>query len=107
MAPIIEIKTHKAMGKWTNFFEVPSESDPDRAYIVSSDTDFRNLGCSCPAWIHHTPRRNCKHIQRLLRERVLAASSGRGFVTNDVMPTRTSPEKLARLFSHFANIDIS
>ncbi len=94
------------MGKWVKFFEVPSESNSDAGYIVSADAEFQNLGCSCPAWIHHTPRRNCKHIVRLLRERGTVVATGRSFITNDVMPTRTAPEKLDRILSRFANVEI-
>ncbi len=107
MASIIEIRTHARMGRWTQFFEVPSESNPDKAYIVSADPEFKNLGCSCPAWTHHAPRINCKHIVRLLQERRAALVTGRGFVSNDIIQTRTSLEKLERILSRFANIDVS
>ncbi len=101
MAPIIEIRTHARMGRWTQFFEVPSESNPDKAYIVSADTDFKNLGCSCPAWTHHMPRVNCKHIARLLRERKATR-----FVTSDQATLRTPAEKLAKVLSRFAIVEI-
>ncbi len=106
LSPIIEIKTHRTMGTWVKFFEVPSESNPDHAYIVSADAEFQSLGCNCPAWTKHYPRTNCKHIVRLLRERGTVVATGRSFITSDVMPTRTSPEKLERILSRFANVEI-
>ncbi len=69
---------------------MPSESNPTGAYIVSADADFQNLRCYCPAWIHHTPRTNCKHIQRLLRERRTTPT----FVTSNQFATITPAEKL-------------
>ncbi len=99
--PIIQIKTHARMGKWTQFFEVPSESDPNKAYVVSADNDFKTLGCSCPRWIYH--RQKCKHIQRLMRELGLKMT----FVTSDQTPTINTPEKLQSTLSRFANIEIN
>ena len=43
MAPISEIQTHARMGNWVKFFEVPSESNPNGAYIVSADAEFQKL----------------------------------------------------------------
>ena len=39
MSQIIKIATHNPMGRWTQFYEVPSESNPNNAYIVSGNGD--------------------------------------------------------------------
>lgn len=105
MSPIIRINTHNTMGKWTQFFEVPSESNPNQAYIVSADGDFTNMGCSCPAWTHHMPRTNCKHITRLVQERGTMGNAV--FITSDRHATIAPADKLQRTLSRFANIDIT
>lgn len=45
----------------TNQFTVPSDSDPERSYVVTEMSDGQ-WQCSCPGWKFHTPRRDCKHI---------------------------------------------
>ncbi len=100
MNQIIHITGHGRIGKWVYFYEVPSESDPSKAYIVSADASFENMGCSCPRWIYH--RVQCKHIQRLQNERRM---TGR-FVTSDKVAPITPAEKLCRALSRFANIDV-
>ncbi len=52
MNQIIRITGHGRIGKWVYFYEVPSESDPSKAYIVSADARFKNMGCSCLRWIY-------------------------------------------------------
>lgn len=45
----------------TNQYGVPSDSEPERTYVVTEMSDG-NWQCSCPGWKFHTPRRDCKHI---------------------------------------------
>ena len=47
-------------------WQVPSDSNPDKSYIVSV-TDSKEFQCSCPAWTRHMPRKDCKHILRVRR----------------------------------------
>lgn len=50
--------------KYRNYvkvFGVSSSRNPDKEYTVAV-TEKNVWSCSCPAWIFHTPRRDCKHI---------------------------------------------
>ncbi|MDD4986882.1 MAG: hypothetical protein PHQ43_14125 [Dehalococcoidales bacterium] len=49
------------MPQYKQQWVVPSESNPDRDYIVSLDLSG-NYSCSCRGWTSHVPRRDCKHI---------------------------------------------
>lgn len=42
-------------------WQVPSESNPDRTYVVSLNSDD-SYSCGCKGWTLHSPRRDCKHI---------------------------------------------
>jgi hypothetical protein len=44
-------------------WKVPSDSS-DKIYTVSLKDSV--YSCSCPAWTRRTPRKNCKHINRVL-----------------------------------------
>ena len=41
---------------------VEVEGSKGKKYVVSQRTKG-NWACSCPGWIYHTPRRDCKHIR--------------------------------------------
>jgi len=53
-----------ASDRWRRQWDVPSDSNPAKSYVVSEDWEG-NYACSCPAWTRHTPRRDCKHIRRV------------------------------------------
>jgi hypothetical protein len=53
-------------GHWSELWEVQSDSRP-ASYVVAKDRQGR-WGCSCPAWIFHTPRRDCKHIRHVVAQ---------------------------------------
>lgn len=97
MKPAIKLpRTH---GRWTQMFEVFSDSRPV-SYVVAKDRDG-NWACSCPRWIFTTPRKDCKHIshvQTQLQSRV-------------EMPVCTEQElqskpKVLKAISRFALIEI-
>lgn len=47
---------------WVNRWEVSSETDPDKTYVVGQKTDG-SWGCGCPRWrFSKAPRPDCKHI---------------------------------------------
>jgi len=46
--------------KWVQRWVVPSSSGGGD-YIVGR-TSEGEYGCSCPGWVKHYPRRDCKHI---------------------------------------------
>lgn len=50
------------MANWTKKWEVASSSS-DRVYVVSSDDDGTEWGCSCPAWKFQ--RKTCRHIKEI------------------------------------------
>lgn len=56
---------HAPTKKYQTFYAVDSESDPNRTYTVTQAYDG-HWECACPAWTRHMPRKNCKHIARLL-----------------------------------------
>ncbi len=43
--------------QWT----VPSDSNPEREYVISR-MDDESYACGCLGWTMHYPRRDCKHI---------------------------------------------
>jgi hypothetical protein len=49
--------------RWVKQWRVPSDSDPDKAYIVSLDADGR-YACHC--WPFLRTRAECKHIRHVL-----------------------------------------
>lgn len=53
------------MSKWIKRWEVPSESNSSKFYIVAQDTEG-GYGCDCPVWKFR--REECKHIERVKRE---------------------------------------
>lgn len=53
-----------APARWRRQWDVPSDSNPAKSYVVSEDREG-HYACSCPAWTRHTPRRDCKHIRRV------------------------------------------
>lgn len=48
---------------WLKQYKVPSESNPDRQYVVSQNMNEEEWACSCTGWTRHVPRRDCKHIR--------------------------------------------
>lgn len=53
---------NRSSGKWSRLYAVESSSRPGMIYYVGR-SDHEEWACSCPAWIYHTPRRDCKHIR--------------------------------------------
>ena len=50
-------------------WKVRSESGPYE-YIVSNQGN--KWGCNCPAWVYHSPRRDCKHIKKIKKQLLYA-----------------------------------
>jgi hypothetical protein len=48
--------------RWTNRFEIRSQSS-DRRYTIAQQRADGVWGCSCPGWTHH---RRCKHLTDVL-----------------------------------------
>jgi len=59
------------MLRWIGKWDVPSDSDPNKTYVVSI-SEAGIWGCSCWAWKrqggHPRDRKNCKHIRRVRRQ---------------------------------------
>lgn len=55
------VNRYGAYKQYKQVFGVPSNSNPDKEYTVAL-SDKNVWSCSCPAWIFHSPRRDCKHI---------------------------------------------
>lgn len=55
------------MPKYINQWNVPSDSDPSKNYVVSL-TYENEWQCSCFGWTRHFPRKDCKHIRRLKKD---------------------------------------
>jgi len=58
---------------YNNFIEVygiQSDSFSKLRYTVALN-DKGEWSCSCPAWMFNEPRRNCKHIGRLISWKIL------------------------------------
>jgi hypothetical protein len=51
------------MKNWINQWKVKS-STSNNVYTVSEDGNH-NYACSCPAWTHHMPRKDCRHINEV------------------------------------------
>jgi len=49
-------------------YRVPSETFYKFAYVVALNAS-NEWSCSCPAWIYSEPRKNCKHIRRVINWR--------------------------------------
>ena len=75
-------------------FGVTSHSNPDKEHTVVL-TDKGEWQCSCPAWIFHTPRRNCKHIEEAMKAQVIQA-----FTPKAITP------KVEKALNRFAAIEI-
>jgi hypothetical protein len=94
------IKLEGSSGQWKELWEVQSESRANVAYVVAKNVRG-SFGCSCPAWIfQHTPRQDCKHIAHVKRQLsafVQAPSTAKPI---------TSPEKIAKILSRFALLEI-
>ncbi|MBI3161468.1 MAG: SWIM zinc finger family protein [Chloroflexi bacterium] len=52
--------------RYAQVFGVTSHSTPSKEYTVAI-SDKGVWSCSCPAWIFHSPRRNCKHIEEAVK----------------------------------------
>lgn len=50
------------IGKWIEKWNVTSESNPNKTYVVSL-SELGIWGCSCPVWKFR--RQECKHIQQI------------------------------------------
>lgn len=51
-------------GKNPIVFKVNVKSSSGNVYVVSHRLNG-SWGCSCPGWIYHTPRKDCKHITQV------------------------------------------
>ena len=47
---------------YTYRFEVQSDSNPEKKYIIAQNKNTKVWSCSCHAWIF---RKTCKHLKRL------------------------------------------
>jgi len=75
---------------WKVRWDVPSESNPSKSYVVAQDGDGA-FGCSCPRWIFG--RHQCKHINRVARE----IQTGRPALKATVIPYSSEPISLKEL----------
>ena len=86
-------------GKWLQLYEVESESRPV-SYVVGIDAQ-NNFGCSCPAWIYHSPRKDCKHIKYVKYE--LAREFQMRVISSDEIESKP---QLKKVLSRFAMVEI-
>ena len=49
--------------KWVARWQVASESNPNKSYVVARTADDE-YACSCPVWIFQ--RKTCKHIRHVI-----------------------------------------
>jgi predicted nucleic acid-binding Zn finger protein len=82
---------------WVECYLVPSQSDPNRSYVVSKKRDG-TWACSCPRWIFK--REDCKHIHEL-----------KWYLSSTTTPVPTIeyievPEKLRKQLSRFALVEV-
>jgi hypothetical protein len=97
MRPAIQLDGQS--GQWKELWEVQSDSRPGTAYVVGK-TEKGSYGCSCPAWIYHTPRQDCKHIAHVKRQVaafVKAPASARPILT---------AEKIAKIMTRFSLLEV-
>lgn len=80
--------------RYKQVFGVTSHSNPDKEHTVVL-TDKGEWQCSCPAWIFHSPRRNCKHIQEAMKAQVVQAFT----------PMAITP-KIEKALTRFAAIEV-
>jgi predicted nucleic acid-binding Zn finger protein len=87
-------------GKWVELWEVVSASRSNVSYVVGKDRQGR-WGCSCPAWIFHTPRRDCKHIRHV------AAQVARNVQARTMTPAEVeSKPAIKKALSRFSLIEV-
>jgi hypothetical protein len=78
---------------WVNRWEVQSQSDPDKTYVVGQKSDG-GWGCACPRWIFNKerPRPDCKHILGVkTNEEVDQAKSFGGVVAKEPVYLKPQP----------------
>lgn len=93
-------------GGWDEFWEVPSHSRTNVAYIVAHNQKHDRWGCDCPAWKFPkkgTGRVDCKHIDEVLFIRRNNVDNLQK-VTID-QPRIVKVEKLDKLDAMFANME--
>lgn len=56
----------RSYNQYEKIYATESESRPGLIYYVGR-THQNDWACSCPAWIFHTPRKDCKHIRETRR----------------------------------------
>lgn len=69
MPSVVPIAVHGASANGVQYqiqFSVQSSSHADRYYTISL-TQAGEWQCSCRGWTMHVPRRDCRHIQEVLR----------------------------------------
>ena len=99
MSPVQLPDHYNKSNQYVKFWEVESESNPNRAYIVSEKRDG-TYACGCPRWTTHMPREDCKHI------RLLKSTFGRGSRIEISEPRIIAPEKFKKIMSRFALVEI-
>jgi hypothetical protein len=83
--------------QWDVVYSVPSHSNPNTAYtVVQTVGEFEMWACSCPAWIYHFPRRDCKHIRE----------AKEWLAQNKPTPVRPPTAKEVKAISRFSLIEI-
>jgi hypothetical protein len=66
-------------------WDVGSFTDPTKKPYKVSERLNGGWECSCPAWTRHTPRADCKHIDRI--KRVLRTTPDNAILTLTPPPT--------------------
>ena len=98
MSPVQLPNHYNKSRQYEKFWEVESESNPNRAYIVSLKTDG-TYACGCPRWTTTVPRQDCKHIRSLkamLKYSIVEISE----------PRVLTSEKVRKMMSRFALVEI-
>ena len=96
---IVELPLHPKSGQYVKFWKIDSATNRSLSYVVSKNRDG-SYACSCPAWTHHTPRRDCKHIDALVAQLL------RGHVPTMDRREVVKNEKLVKALSRFGQIEI-
>ena len=89
------VNTYGAHDRYVRVMGVASHSNPDKEYVVAVTADEK-WSCSCPHWIHHMPRPNCKHIVE-----------AKSFVLSAFAPTlKPMSEVVKKALNRFSAIEV-
>jgi hypothetical protein len=93
------VRLNKSSRVYREFYQVSSASRPGVFYVVAQRREGGGWECSCPAWIHHVPRADCKHIVMVRRQLNQAPLPV-------VKPGDVLPESVQRVLTRFAALDV-